>query len=187
MHTWVQTIALPAYTQSAQCAHQAAWWGIQSRPSSHTADCAKFFQWHILLPTVQQQCRLRAGEVMSRADGFPGRGRRLSFWQRTDLWIHNAYVNPQMVPRDTFSHVNVFSKTVHPSFNVLCLIILADKSLRKCVEKCLTVRIGGAFTGFSFCWEASQLSVYGFIRDQLIVQASQGFAWPFKHKTDYTK
>ena len=39
-------------------------------------------------------------EVMSRADGFPTRGRRLSFWQRTDLWIHNAYVNPLMVPLD---------------------------------------------------------------------------------------
>ena len=67
--------------------------------------CAKFFRWHILLVAhivAHIACSSEAAEGgYELADGFPARGRRLSFWQRTDLWIHNAYVNPQMVPLDT--------------------------------------------------------------------------------------
>ena len=68
---------------------QTVWWGILSPVSSDGISA--------------QQCTVTqwGGGGYERSDGFPARGRRLSFWQRTDLWIHNAYVNPQMVPLDT--------------------------------------------------------------------------------------
>ena len=113
------TISFLAFTElhTLDCAHQPAWWGILSRASSHGRLCKILPMAYIAsnsAAAAEEQCR-RAGEVMRRADGFPARGRRLSLWQRTDLWIHNAYVNPQMVPLDSFSDVKVFWNTVHPS------------------------------------------------------------------------
>ena len=72
-----------------QIQKQTVWWGILSPVSSDGISA--------------QQCTVTqwGGGGYERSDGFPARGRRLSFWQRTDLWIHNAYVNPQMVPLDT--------------------------------------------------------------------------------------
>ena len=53
IHTWVQTIAFPAFTK-LRSAHIKQHDGEYYRDPHHTVDCAKFFQWHILLPTVQQ-------------------------------------------------------------------------------------------------------------------------------------
>ena len=112
-----------------RCAVETTWWGILSPPSSgsfstytqtkHNTSKDKNAKtkariqiqtvWWGILSSVSsdgisaQQCTVTqwGGGGYERSDGFPARGRRLSFWQRTDLWIHNAYVNPQMVPLDT--------------------------------------------------------------------------------------
>ena len=106
MQTWVQTIAFFVYTYFTVHSVVVHWAFTSTSVMGNTigtliSHCAKFFRWHILL-VAHIACSSEAAEGgYELADGFPARGRRLSFWQRTDLWIHNAYVNPQMVPLDT--------------------------------------------------------------------------------------
>ena len=110
MQTWVQTIAFFVNTYFTVHSVVVHWAFTSTSVMGSTigtliSHCAKFFRWHILLVAhivAHIACSSEAAEGgYELADGFPARGRRLSFWQRTDLWIHNAYVNPQMVPLDT--------------------------------------------------------------------------------------
>ena len=165
MQTWLQTIAFFVYTYFTVHSVVVHWAFTSTSVMGNTigtliSHCAKFFRWHILLVAhivAHIACSSEAAEGgYELADGFPARGRRLSFWQRTDLWIHNAYVNPQMVPLDTSPDSLMFryfqrlyilphlcvSEGSH-KLSSMCLIKLADKTLpRKCGEKWLTARIG---------------------------------------------
>ena len=94
------------------------------------------------------------------ADGFPTRGRRLSFWQRTDLWIHNAYVNPLMVPLDKTNSLlfNCTSIYTHVPGHHSSFYLYRHTQTKHCILGC--IELGGKIKKNHFTYWLTLFSLY---------------------------